>query len=277
MKVIYEPKGRAREYAPLAVNLFTGCTHGCKYCYVPRILNKSYSEYIVFQKKDNILKDLEEDCKKYCCSKLYVQLSFVGDPYDAMDTEGITREALKILLRYKIPVSILTKGGSRLLRDLDIFKKFGEHIIVGQSLTFISKEKSLKWEPNAALPEERIDTFKILKENGIRTWASLEPTIDPEESLELIKRTLPYVDYYKMGKVNHIGIENKIDWRWFAIRAIEILNANGKDFYIKKDLREASGVEHLLTPRQKDQDDMKVKPFPCEHCNKNDNKDLLLF
>jgi DNA repair photolyase len=31
MRIIYEPKGRALEYAPLAVNLYRGCSHGCDY------------------------------------------------------------------------------------------------------------------------------------------------------------------------------------------------------------------------------------------------------
>jgi hypothetical protein len=115
----------------------------------------------------------------------------------------------------------------------------------------------------------------VLKENGIRTWASFEPVIDPQESLELIKMTIPYVDYFKIGKVNHLpGIEDKIDWRKFVLEAIKILNENGKDFYIKKDLMDASGIDSLLTPRQKDQDDMKVKPFPCDKYN---NKSSSLF
>ena len=29
MKIIYEPKGKAKEYADLAINLYKGCTHGC--------------------------------------------------------------------------------------------------------------------------------------------------------------------------------------------------------------------------------------------------------
>lgn len=31
MDIIYEPKGKAREYADLACDIYNGCTHGCKY------------------------------------------------------------------------------------------------------------------------------------------------------------------------------------------------------------------------------------------------------
>ena len=40
MGYIYEPKGRAREYGELALNLYSGCRHGCKYCYVPAVLRR---------------------------------------------------------------------------------------------------------------------------------------------------------------------------------------------------------------------------------------------
>ena len=45
MNVIYEQKGRAREYAPLACNLYMGCTHGCKYCYAPGCMHKKSEEW----------------------------------------------------------------------------------------------------------------------------------------------------------------------------------------------------------------------------------------
>ena len=31
MPVIYEPKGKAREYSPYACNLYIGCSHRCQY------------------------------------------------------------------------------------------------------------------------------------------------------------------------------------------------------------------------------------------------------
>ena len=33
MKIIYQPKGAAGEYAKYAVNFVVGCEYGCKYCY----------------------------------------------------------------------------------------------------------------------------------------------------------------------------------------------------------------------------------------------------
>jgi hypothetical protein len=35
MPLIYEPAGRAREYAALACNIYRGCDHACEYCYAP--------------------------------------------------------------------------------------------------------------------------------------------------------------------------------------------------------------------------------------------------
>lgn len=40
MAAIYEPKGAAREYSPLALNYQTGCDHGCVYCYVPKMMQR---------------------------------------------------------------------------------------------------------------------------------------------------------------------------------------------------------------------------------------------
>ena len=42
---IYEPRGRAREYSPFAMNYFKGCDHGCRYCYVPRMMKVFNSQY----------------------------------------------------------------------------------------------------------------------------------------------------------------------------------------------------------------------------------------
>ena len=45
MPVIYQPRGKAREYNPLACNLYIGCSHRCNYCYAPHALQKRAEDY----------------------------------------------------------------------------------------------------------------------------------------------------------------------------------------------------------------------------------------
>ena len=45
MKPIYKPRGAAAEYGEYAVNIYTGCPHGCYYCYAPSVLRKNPEEF----------------------------------------------------------------------------------------------------------------------------------------------------------------------------------------------------------------------------------------
>ena len=40
MKPIYEPRGAAKEYGDLALNIYTGCPHRCFYCFAPSVLHR---------------------------------------------------------------------------------------------------------------------------------------------------------------------------------------------------------------------------------------------
>jgi DNA repair photolyase len=237
-KVVYEPTGKAREYSPLAFNIYIGCNHGCKYCYAPSIKFTTREKYLKPEPRKNILRDFELDCKQMYNSVNQVQFCFMTDPYNSLETElRLTRECLKIALKYKVPISILTKSKT-ILNDLDIIKRFGRNIKIGFTLTFDNEKDSLEWEPQASLPEERIETLKILKENNITTWASFEPVIIPEQSINTIYKTLDYVDIYKIGKINNFqGIDKTIDWNSFLNKSVNILRNKNKQFYIKHDLR----------------------------------------
>lgn len=244
MAAIYQPKGKAREYSPLALNIYNGCDHGCKYCYVPDIFHKTKEEHLNVNERQDILSSVKRDCMNIKVKK-QVLLSFTGDPYCHFNEEAkMTRKVLIILLENNFPVSILTKGGNRCLQDMDIFKDFGGNIKIGQTLTFFDKEKSLYSEPNASLPDERIETFRILKENNIKTWASIEPVVFPKESIKMIEKTLEYCDEYKIGKLNHFPkYEKQINWYLYLKTILNILRENNKKIYVKKDLAQfANGI-----------------------------------
>ena len=234
MSLIYEPKGKAREYSPLALNVYSGgCDHGCRYCYCSS-MQKAFGKQWTGTPMPRNLHGLKREAES---ASRQVLLCFVGDPYcKAESTHRKTREALLVLREASCSVAILTKGGARCLDDFESFNGWpGGRVEVGATLTFISPSKSLEIEPGAALPKERLSVLDELHRNGVRTWASIEPVIDPVESLAVIQASLKSVDAYKVGKLNHQKSET--DWELFFVQAVEMIRGAGRKLYVKDDLR----------------------------------------
>lgn len=268
--VIYEPKGRAYEYSPLAVNLYTGCLYACKYCFAPGICHKKRSTFHTeVEPRKDILEKLEADCKKMKGDPRDILLCFTSDAYQpigikpfsyhaicaslALKPESdelkrrlgdldringdITREALLILEKYEMRVSILTKGGMRASRDFDILARNDWKF--GTTLLFWDEDRKERWEPNSPSIINRCTAILNANAAQIYTWVSVEPVINPTEALMLILELRDTVDHFKIGKINyHKYIEDKIDWRRFR-RDVEALLFE-KNYYLKKDLIEVS-------------------------------------
>lgn len=260
MSAIYEPRGAAREYSPLALNYIKGCDHGCVYCYVPKMMKRFNANYVhsevYIKEEETLMKELKISCKKFENSEKQVFLSFLTDPYSHFNNDTkLTKRVLLMLFDHNIPVSILSKGGKNLLQDLEVFKMFGDNIQIGGSLTFTNNDDSLKWEKNASLPKDRFETLKIMNDNGIRTWASMEPVIYPDQSLEIMELTSSYVDGYKIGKLNHFKkYEDKFDWTKFLTDSVNIMRKHKKKFYIKKDLLEFKEKDLYLSDNETNMD-----------------------
>jgi hypothetical protein len=61
--------------------------------------------------------------------------------------------------------------------------------------------------------------------------------IDPDQTLRLMEYGLPFIDEYKVGKLNHRPeLERTIDWKTFGNAAEEMLRDAGKKYILKKDL-----------------------------------------
>jgi len=250
LRVIYEPKGRAREYAELAVSLYRGCDHRCAYCYSPNVLKMKREEFVVPAQRPGLISRLTLDAidLEEAGNTRPVLLSFTHDPYMLMDAllgerygteHSLTRQAVRILKHHGQRVSILTKGGLRATRDLDLLD---EHDAFGCTLTFASEADSREWEPGAAMPSDRIDVLKQAHARGIPTWASIEPVIAPGQSVAMILASLPYVDTYKLGAWNYDKRANDIDWPAYYRRVRTLLRGEGKLVVVKADLLERAGV-----------------------------------
>jgi DNA repair photolyase len=242
-KILYTPSGRAGAYANggYSANIFKGCTHGCKYCYVPNFLKMNAEQRKAFKEKvvpaPDVLARITKDVKRLGKLPEPVFLCFTCDPYPSDPTlRNLTRSVITTILDSGNSVNILTKGGLRACRDFDLLAQDNRNKI-GATLTFNDLEKSQLWEPSAPSPRERIEMLKEAKRAGIFTWVSCEPVIEPDETIEIMLEAMPYVDEFKIGKWNHDKSADVIDWRTFAKDAVELMDKNGKRYVIKDDLK----------------------------------------
>ena len=240
-RIIYEPKGPAREYSPLACNIYKGCEHGCRYCFGKN--RKSPEQKKQYDSdpnpKDHFIEKLEYKANKLRGNRKEILLSFLGDVYQPAETKlKLTRNAIKILIENDLPFIILTKGGTRAIRDFDLLQGY-DKTSFGTTLIFLDQEYADYWEPGAPSISDRIEAIQEAKSRGIKTWISLEPVIDPKQALEVIEELNPIVDHWKVGKINyHKEVERRVNWITFREQATSLLQDIGANFYIKKSLSE---------------------------------------
>jgi DNA repair photolyase len=235
--IIYPPAGQAGEYARLATNPYRGCGNGCVYCYVPSVIQMDRSEFNEgAEPRKDFLMRLAKDATKYqaigCAEQ--VMLSFTTDPYHPGDT-SLTRTTLEVLRACDLRFCTLTKGGKRALRDIDLFRP--DRDAFASTLTTLDEAESLRWEPRAAVPSDRMATLREFHAARIFTWVSLEPVFNTEATIEIIRQTHRYVDLFKIGRINYSKLTHLTNWRQFTARVLEVLKETGAGYFIKKDLQ----------------------------------------
>jgi DNA repair photolyase len=234
---IYAPAGQAGEYSALAANPYRGCGHKCAYCYVPKVTKQDRAEFDAGAiDRADYIRNLTKDAKKYQALGVteQVMISFTSDPYHPGDST-LTRQALEVLIEHGLGMCTLTKGGTRAFRDLDLFRP--DRDAFASTMTSLDDAFSLKWERGAALPADRMAALQRFHSAGIFTWVSLEPTIDVESSLQIVRETHSFVDLYKIGRVNYLPITKTTDWEAYTHRMIELCEKLGVKHYVKKDLQ----------------------------------------
>lgn len=249
---IYEPRGQAGEYAALATNPYRGCGHACAYCYVPSVLKMQRAEFDSgAYPRPGFLEMCARDAKKYQSAKIteQVMLSFTTDPYHSGNTY-LTRQTIKLLQSHGLGVCTLTKGGTRALRDIDLFRTNRDAFAC--TLTTLDDDFSRKWERGAALPGDRIFALKAFHGRGVFTWVSLEPTLDTAASIAIIESTCGFVDLYKIGRANYLPMTKTTDWRAYTSAIIDVCAKRGINHYVKKDLQQylPEGYDNPLRVKQ---------------------------
>jgi DNA repair photolyase len=236
-EAIYQPKGLAFEYSPLACNLYRGCSHGCTYCYCPSVLRMQKEEFFVQgAPRKGILEAVVRDSQKFKGDPRPVLLSFTSDPYQPAEAKHeLTKRTIEIMARHDLKIRVLTKNPVLAVdRDLDLLLK--AKVQLGTTLVFSTSEDCAKREPGAPSSIQRMNALQLAKSKGLTTWVSFEPVIKPVETLGMLEIAGRFADIVKIGRWNYDKDSNEIPWGEFLNVALSILKNTGLKYYIKNDL-----------------------------------------
>ncbi|TLP53697.1 MULTISPECIES: PA0069 family radical SAM protein [Pseudomonas] len=175
-----------------SINPYRGCEHGCIYCYArPSHAYWDLSPGLDFETKliakTNAAEVLEQQLSKpgYACAP--INLGANTDPYQPIEREQrLTRRLLEVLLRYRHPVTIVTKG-ALVLRDLDLLAELASQRLVRVMVSLTTLDDQLKrtLEPRAAAPNARLRAIRVLREAGVPVGVLCAPMIPMINDREL--------------------------------------------------------------------------------------------
>ena len=180
-----------------SMNPYQGCEHGCLYCYA-RITHEywGYSAGLDFERKILVKKNAPELLEKCFQKKNWesspIMLSGNTDCYQPIERKlEITRKLLEVCLKYRHPVSIITKN-ALVVRDIDILSELTKlnlaHVMV--TITSLNEELRQKLEPRTVTYKNRLKAVKILADAGIPVGvmnAPIIPGLTSHEIPELVK------------------------------------------------------------------------------------------
>jgi len=205
------------------LNPYTGCGHGCLYCYAQFMIRFSghagerWGCFVdVKQTAPGLL--LREVRKR---KRGQVLLSTVTDPYQPLEAKHrLTRQCLEILAQAQWPVTILTKS-PLVTRDLEILSRFQE-LEVGLSIATNREPVRKILEPFSPPIADRIQALRELKARGIATYAFVGPILplDPEELAAALE---PVADTVLLDRLNYPG------------RVQRLLRAKQMDYILEPD------------------------------------------
>lgn len=186
------------------INPYRGCLFGCSYCYASKFVHEDTAKKAGWghwvEVKQNAVDALQRESHKICGKTVF--FSSATDPYQPIERKlGLTRALLEVLLfSYPSQLHIQTRS-PHVVRDIDIFQKFGDTLTVGISIPTDSDVVRKVFEPRAPSIGRRIKAAKQLQEAGIHTTATIAPLL-PCTPARLAKLLAPCFDTAWVGEIN---------------------------------------------------------------------------
>jgi len=183
----------------VTLNPYRGCEFGCAYCYARYTHEFMELPWEDFERRIFIKNAAPEillrtlDVKKL--RGKHVAIGSATDPYQPAEARFLlTRRMLEVFAQVRgLTITVTTKS-ALVKRDIDLFKRVGEHndFRVNISLISLSSQLLRALEPKSSTPEARLLALKSITEAGIRAGILLMPIIpgltDSDRTLESVVR-----------------------------------------------------------------------------------------
>lgn len=148
---------------------YTGCSHGCLYCYATSYLGVRGSA-----PKEALLARLRRDLRRVPKGAL-VNLSTSSDPYPPVEERlRLSRSALKVLVEHGARILITTKS-HLVARDADVL--LAGRCAVMITITTLDRSLAEVMEPGAPPPQDRLAALSKLASLGVPVGARLDPVV----------------------------------------------------------------------------------------------------
>ena len=154
----------------LSLNPYTGCPHGCLYCYA-----RSYiPNFSCCRPKVDLPRRLAREAARVQPGRL-VAMSNSSDPYPYLEEElRLSRRCLMILRARGLAVQVVTKS-CLVARDAHLLA--GMRASVAMTLTTLDDSISRSLESGASLPGQRLKAMEKLAALGVPISARIDPII----------------------------------------------------------------------------------------------------
>ena len=225
-----------------AFNTCIGCSHGCRFCYVPNVAtNKQapqlkpfgvenpdaeWGGYVLLRAWDEsaFLKSLRA-AENRPLEKLKpegnraVMFCSTTDPYQTL-SGGLTKPHRKMvrsaleLIRDKSTLNVRILTRSPLAKtDFELMKSFGNRLMFGMSLPTLNDTLARVFEPHAPSVMQRLKTLQAAKEAGLNVYVAVAPTYpdcdeaDIRATLEAVAKLDPLTVFFEPINVRAENVE----------------------------------------------------------------------
>jgi DNA repair photolyase len=204
-----ESKLHTKALCDYTVNVATGCSHGCTFCYVPSTPvvrmrpemlaehadveqpQQEWGEYVLYRDglpgrlATELGRRADGSWKRTERGQGVVGLSFATDCYMDPRAAEITHWALTALIGHGRHARVLTRNPMLAAsRDRELFAA-SNRLTIGSSIPTLDDERAAAIEPRAPPPTYRLRGLERFADAGVPVYVSLSPTYPTQEKADL--------------------------------------------------------------------------------------------